>query len=137
MMIVMREGASAEQVDSVVRRVESVGARAHVSEGEIHTVIGAIGDREQVANLELEGAPGVDHVVPISRPYKLASNEFRRGEVYTEPASGQIEPPAAPVGLRRSLGDLARRPAAGAPCRGSRLFRRAPSPPDLATRSPP
>ena len=80
MMIVMREGASTEQVDSVVRRVESVGARAHISEGEIHTVIGAIGDREQVANLELEGAPGVDHVVPISRPYKLASSEFRRGE---------------------------------------------------------
>jgi 3-deoxy-7-phosphoheptulonate synthase len=80
MMIVMKEGASAEQVGSVVRRVESVGARAHVSEGEIHTVVGAIGDREQVANLELEGAPGVDHVVPISRPYKLASSEFRRGE---------------------------------------------------------
>ena len=80
MMIVMKEGASADQVSSVVSRVESVGARAHISEGEIHTVIGAIGDREQVANLELEGAPGVDHVVPISRPYKLASSEFRRNE---------------------------------------------------------
>src|SRR5213075_2500740 len=52
--------------------------RAHISRGELHTVIGAIGDRERVANLELEGFPGVDHVVPITRPYKLASLQFKR-----------------------------------------------------------
>src|SRR5213075_743101 len=56
--------------------------RAHISRGELHTVIGAIGDRERVANLELEGFPGVDHVVPITRPYKLASLQFKR-EQYT------------------------------------------------------
>ena len=78
MMIVMKESASTEQVEAVVRQVEQVGARAHVSRGELHTVIGAIGDRERVANLELEGFPGVDHVVPITRPYKLASLQFRR-----------------------------------------------------------
>jgi 3-deoxy-7-phosphoheptulonate synthase len=55
-----------------------VGAKAHVSRGELHTVIGAIGDREHVANLELDGLPGVDHVVPITRPYKLASLQFKR-----------------------------------------------------------
>src|SRR5437763_7402145 len=82
MMIVMKESASAEQVEAVVRQVEQVGARAHVSRGELHTVIGAIGDRERVANLELEGFPGVDHVVPITRPYKLASLQFKR-EQYT------------------------------------------------------
>ena len=80
MMIVMKEGASAEQVDAVIRQVESVGASAHISRGELHTVIGAIGDREHVANLELHGFPGVDHVVPISRPYKLASLQFKREE---------------------------------------------------------
>jgi 3-deoxy-7-phosphoheptulonate synthase len=80
MMIVMKESASAEQVDAVVRRVEQVGARAHVSRGELHTVIGAIGDRDHVANLELDGFPGVDHVVPITRPYKLASLQFKREE---------------------------------------------------------
>jgi 3-deoxy-7-phosphoheptulonate synthase len=80
MMIVMKESASAEQVDAVVRQVEQVGARAHVSRGELHTVIGAIGDRDHVANLELEGFPGVDHVVPITRPYKLASLQFKREE---------------------------------------------------------
>src|SRR2546430_13788518 len=80
MMIVMKESATTEQVDAVVRQVEQVGARAHVSRGELHTVIGAIGDRERVANLDLEGFPGVDHVVPISRPYKLASLQFKREE---------------------------------------------------------
>jgi 3-deoxy-7-phosphoheptulonate synthase len=80
MMIVMKEGATPAQIDHVVERVESVGARAHVSRGELVTVIGAIGDREHVANLELEGSPGVDHVVPILKPYKLASLQFRHGE---------------------------------------------------------
>jgi 3-deoxy-7-phosphoheptulonate synthase len=80
MMIVMKEGATPEQVAAVIKRVESVGAHAHVSEGELVTVIGAIGDREHVANLGLEGAPGVDHLVPILKPYKLASAQYRRGE---------------------------------------------------------
>src|SRR3954463_16518271 len=80
MMIVMKEGASREDVDAVIRRVESVGAKAHVSEGELVTVIGAIGDREHVANLQLEGYAGVDHVTPITKPYKLASTQFRKGE---------------------------------------------------------
>src|SRR6266568_4243375 len=78
MMIVMKESATADQVEAVVQQVERVGARAHVSRGELHTVIGAIGDRERVANLELEGYPGVDHVVPITKPYKLASLQFKR-----------------------------------------------------------
>src|SRR5207237_5750478 len=80
MMIVMKESATADQVDAVIEQVELVGARAHVSRGELHTVIGAIGDRERVANLELDGFPGVDHVVPITKPYKLASLEFKRDE---------------------------------------------------------
>src|ERR687886_164369 len=80
MMIVMKEGASQEQIDAIVARVEAVGATAHVSQGELVTVIGAIGDREHVANLELDGYPGVDHVTPITKPYKLASLQFRKGE---------------------------------------------------------
>jgi 3-deoxy-7-phosphoheptulonate synthase len=78
MMIVMKEGAQPQEVDAVVRQVESTGAAAHVSRGEIHTVVGAIGDREHIANLQLEGFPGVDHVVPITRPFKLASLQFKK-----------------------------------------------------------
>ncbi len=80
MMIVMKEGATGDQIDAVVDRVESVGCSAHVSKGELLTVIGAIGDRDRVAALGLEGAPGVDHLVPILKPYKLASAQFRKGE---------------------------------------------------------
>jgi 3-deoxy-7-phosphoheptulonate synthase len=79
MMIVMKEDATQEQIDSVVKRVESVGAHAHVSEGELLTVIGAIGDRERIANLDLVGTDGVDRVVPITKPYKLASSQFKHG----------------------------------------------------------
>ncbi|MCO5315426.1 MAG: 3-deoxy-7-phosphoheptulonate synthase [Solirubrobacterales bacterium] len=78
-MIVMKEGATEDQIAQVVERVESVGCSAHVSKGELLTLIGAIGDREKVTELGLEGAPGVDHLVPIAKPYKLASREFRKG----------------------------------------------------------
>jgi 3-deoxy-7-phosphoheptulonate synthase len=80
MMIVMKEGATQDQIDAVVSRVESVGCSAHLSKGEVLTVIGAIGDRDKVTALGLDGAPGVDHLVPILKPYKLASAQFRKGE---------------------------------------------------------
>jgi 3-deoxy-7-phosphoheptulonate synthase len=80
MMIVMKEGATEEEVAQVVERIEEVGCSAHISKGELLTVIGAIGDRDRVASLGLEGAPGVDHLVPILKPYKLASAQFRKGE---------------------------------------------------------
>ena len=79
MMIVMREGASAEEVRAVVSRVEETGAHAHVSTGDLTTVIGVIGDREHVANVAVDDAPGVDRVVPITKPYKLASAELKPG----------------------------------------------------------
>src|SRR5438477_11596675 len=77
MMIVMKPTATEQEVQAVIERVESVGARTHLSRGEEVTVIGAIGDREHVTRLELEGAPGVDRVVPILKPYKLASSQFK------------------------------------------------------------
>jgi 3-deoxy-7-phosphoheptulonate synthase len=80
MMIVMKADATDEQIAAVVERVQAVGARAHLSRGEEVTVIGAIGDREHVARLELEGEPGVEQVVPILKPFKLASAQFRHGE---------------------------------------------------------
>jgi 3-deoxy-7-phosphoheptulonate synthase len=80
MMIVMKEGATEEEIQAVVTRVESVGCSAHLSRGELLTVIGAIGERDRVAGLGLDGAAGVDHLVPILKPYKLASAQFRKGE---------------------------------------------------------
>jgi 3-deoxy-7-phosphoheptulonate synthase len=80
MMIVMKPEATPDEVRAVVERVESAGARAHVSEGEEVTVIGAVGDREHVQRLGLEGHSGVEQVIPILKPYKLASSQFAQGE---------------------------------------------------------
>src|SRR3989337_2500266 len=77
MMIVRKPTATEDQIQAVIDRIESCGARAHPSRGEEVTVIGAIGDREHVARLGLEGAPGVQQVVPILKPYKLASRQMR------------------------------------------------------------
>ncbi len=78
MMIVMKQGATDEQIAHVIERIERAGAMAHPSRGEFVTVIGAIGDdRELVASMQLEGEPGVERVVPILKPYKLVSRDFR------------------------------------------------------------
>src|SRR4051794_28135576 len=82
MMIVMKATASEAEIEAVIDRIQSVGAVAHPSRGEQVTVIGAIGDREHVARLELEGSPGVDRVVPILKPYKLASKEIRETSIF-------------------------------------------------------
>jgi 3-deoxy-7-phosphoheptulonate synthase len=76
-MIVMTPEATDAQIAAVKERLASI-ERLHVLvlPGELTTAIGAIGDPEGVAELGLEGMPGVDRVVPISRPYKLASSEF-------------------------------------------------------------
>ena len=80
MMIVMKQAATEDEIRAVIDRIESAGARAHPSTGDEVTVIGAIGDLEHIARLELHGAPGVDRVVPILKPYKLASNQLKHGE---------------------------------------------------------
>src|SRR5271156_6747093 len=83
MMIVMKETATEDEVEAVVEKIERVGARAHRSSGARVTVIGAIGDVEQDVNVEslgLEGQPGVDRVVAILKPYKLASLQITHGE---------------------------------------------------------
>ena len=76
MMVVMTPGASEEEVKAVVARLETTGVHVLVMPGELTTAIGAIGDPEGVAELGLEGMAGVDRLVPISRPYKLASSEL-------------------------------------------------------------
>ncbi|HLB22357.1 MAG TPA: 3-deoxy-7-phosphoheptulonate synthase [Solirubrobacteraceae bacterium] len=79
----MKETASDEEVEAVVEKIESAGALAHRIVGARLTVIGAIGDVEQDVNVEglgLEGQPGVDRVMPILKPYKLASSQITHGE---------------------------------------------------------
>lgn len=76
MMIIMKADATPREISAVVDRVETVGLRAHLSQGEERTIIGAIGDGRPVQRDQFVHLEGVDRVVPISRPYKLASREF-------------------------------------------------------------
>src|SRR4051794_10989855 len=79
-MVVMTPEAGEAEIQAVVARLETTGVHVMVLPGELTTAIGAIGDPEGVAELGLEGMTGVDRVVPISRPYKLASSELAHHE---------------------------------------------------------
>jgi len=76
LLIILGAHATQEQIDHVVERLEEAGCSAHVTPGKEATVIGAIGERELLAALPLEGYPGVDQVLPILKPYKLVSREI-------------------------------------------------------------
>jgi 3-deoxy-7-phosphoheptulonate synthase len=76
MMIIMSTEASTEEIASVVARVEAEGLHAHLSQGAERTIIGVVGDIRSVNREQYARLAGVDHIVSISRPYKLASREF-------------------------------------------------------------
>jgi 3-deoxy-7-phosphoheptulonate synthase len=76
MMIIMRADSTNPQVDAVAERVKALGLQAHVSRGAERVVIGIIGDIRRVTLNGILHMPGVTEIVPISRPYKLASREF-------------------------------------------------------------
>jgi 3-deoxy-7-phosphoheptulonate synthase len=88
-MIVMTPEAREPEIQAVVARLETTGVHVMVLPGELTTAIGAIGDPEGVAELGLEGMAGVDRVVPISRPYKLASSELAHHEPTTIEIAGR------------------------------------------------
>ena len=76
MVIVMRSGASQGEVGAIVSRIEELGYRAHLSQGVERTIIGVIGDERPLDPVAWEMLPGVENVVRILKPYKLASREF-------------------------------------------------------------
>jgi 3-deoxy-7-phosphoheptulonate synthase len=76
MIVVMKVGSGQDEISRVANRIESVGLKAHISEGIEHTVIGVLGQVFPELRDALELLPGVDQVIPVSKPYKLASREF-------------------------------------------------------------
>lgn len=76
MIVVMKEGATKEDLQSVVELLESKGLGVHVSEGAEKTIVGVIGAKDRVRELPLEALSGVEKVVPVSNPFKLASRAF-------------------------------------------------------------
>ncbi|HEY4744894.1 MAG TPA: 3-deoxy-7-phosphoheptulonate synthase [Desulfuromonadaceae bacterium] len=79
MIIVMKAGAAKKDKDEVLRRIRELGYKPHVIHGATRDVIGAVGDERGKAVLQsLESLHGVENVVPILQPYKLASKEVKR-----------------------------------------------------------
>jgi 3-deoxy-7-phosphoheptulonate synthase len=76
LLIVLGSEATPAEIDHVVARLEEAGVDARVTRGREATVIGAIGDRELLATLPLEGYPGVEQVLPILKPYRLVAREL-------------------------------------------------------------
>lgn len=78
MIVVMKSGATAEEIRHTAEKVESLGLKAHIIEGTERTVIAAIGEKRAEHKMSLESAPGVAEVVPILAPYKVASREVKK-----------------------------------------------------------
>jgi 3-deoxy-7-phosphoheptulonate synthase len=79
MIVVMRAGAADEELQNVIKRIEELGYRAHVMHGVERKVIGCLGDERGKAQLQsLELLKGVESVVPILSPYKLAGKQLQR-----------------------------------------------------------
>ncbi|MBM2836584.1 MAG: aroF [candidate division NC10 bacterium] len=77
MIIVLKPHATEAEVAQVIRKIESFGLAAHISKGTERTIIGAIGDERVLQEGQLEAFPFVEKVLPVLKPYKLASREFR------------------------------------------------------------
>ena len=77
MIVVMEKGATQDQIDHMVQRVEELGLKSHIIVGTERTVIAAIGEKREHTKDALETGPGVSDVVPILAPYKVASREVK------------------------------------------------------------
>ena len=76
MIVVMKQNATPDEIERIVARIRELGLEEHLIEGVLRTVIGAVGDERGKHMLEsLVTLPGVESVVPILKPYKLASAE--------------------------------------------------------------
>src|SRR5437764_6040076 len=78
MIIVLRAGATQPEIDHVLERIKELGLKAHLSQGEHRTIIGVIGDETKLQPQPLQAIPGVEQVLPIMKPFKLASREFSK-----------------------------------------------------------
>jgi 3-deoxy-7-phosphoheptulonate synthase len=77
MIINMADGASAEQIDHIIARVEEAGYQAHVTRGTTRCIVAAVGSGRRHELEALASAPGVDNVVAIAQPFKLVSRQVK------------------------------------------------------------
>ena len=102
MIIIMKPDATDEQISQVAEKLKKVGFGVHLSKGTERTVIGAIGDKSTLQLETIQMLPGVAEIVPISKPYKLVSREFRKEDtivrISDKLAIGESQPIAVIAG---------------------------------------
>jgi 3-deoxy-7-phosphoheptulonate synthase len=96
MIVVMKPGATKEQVQHVIDLVREYGLKEHVIVGTDRTVVACIGDKRAVDKGAIENAPMVERIVPILAPYKMASTEVKRTRTQIK-----IGPSGFPIGGRK------------------------------------
>ncbi len=77
MIVIMDAQATMKEKSAVIARAESLGFKIHLSDGKERTIIGIIGDKRDLDKEQIERMPGVERVVPVLKPFKVASREFK------------------------------------------------------------
>src|SRR5689334_8857703 len=80
MIIVLKPNSTDAQVDHVIERIQELGFKPHLSRGEHRTIIGVIGDENKLQAEPLQAIEGVEQVLPVMKPFKLASREMRKAD---------------------------------------------------------
>ena len=91
MIIVMKPTSTEAELANVEKKIKSAGLKTHLSVGDERTIVGVIGDKKIIANLEMNMMPGVEKTVRITEKYKLVSREFH-------PEDSVIDVAGVPVG---------------------------------------
>lgn len=77
MIIVLKKDVTEAQIQHIMETIRSWNLMPNLSRGTERSIIGVIGDERTIRGRPLEAFPGVDHVMAVLKPYKLASAEFR------------------------------------------------------------
>jgi 3-deoxy-7-phosphoheptulonate synthase len=96
----MNSHAGQAAIDAVVSEIARMGCQSHLSQGRFKTVIGAVGEEGLIDQNHLASLEGVEKVVPIMKPYKLASREFHEDDSVVEVGGGSV--PKVPIGANHA-----------------------------------
>jgi 3-deoxy-7-phosphoheptulonate synthase len=88
MIIVLKPKAKKEDIEHILKKIKDLGLKPWLSEGVERSIIGVIGEEDIVRTLPLEGFPGVEKVIPILKPFKLASSDYIPGRSEIEVQEG-------------------------------------------------
>ncbi|MGC8561299.1 MAG: 3-deoxy-7-phosphoheptulonate synthase [Phycisphaerae bacterium] len=94
MIVILKPDAGEALVKDIVAQIEAIGLQAHLSKGQFRTVIGVVGEEAKIDKEHLLSIAGVEQVLPIMKPYKLASREFHKADSVVEipcPQSGTLK----------------------------------------------